>query len=98
MFLGINLARGEVANRMSISAWILRHYQEIILANDYALWFKDDRLGVWRQVPEGHTLDEAVAFAIPHLGGKRVINFSVWPEQDFKLKTEFDEKKVFDLL
>lgn len=95
MFLGINLARGEVANRISISAWIIRHYQEI-LPNDYTLWFKD-RLGVWRQVPQAYTLEEAVEFARPHLPRRRVVDFSIWPQLGFKLKTEFDEKKVFDL-
>ena len=95
MFLGINLARGEVANRISISAWILRHYHEI-LPNDYALLFKDSA-GVWTQVPQGYTLDEAVEFARAHRRPRRrVIDFSIWPQLDFKLKTEFDEKKVFD--
>ena len=95
MFLGINLARGEAANRVSISAWIIRHYQEI-LPNDYELWFKNSA-GVWGQVPQGYTLDEAVEFARPRLPlRERVVHFCIWPRLDFKLKTEFDEKKVID--
>ena len=95
MFLGINLARGEDANRISISAWIIRHYQEI-LANDYALWFQN-REGVWVQVPQGYTLAQAVEFALPHLHlYQRVVDFSIWPQLGFELKTELDEKKVFD--
>ena len=94
MFLGINLARGEAANRISISAWIIRHYQEI-LPNDYELWFKNSAGVLW-QVPQGYTLDEAVEFARTRLPGKRVVDFSIWPQLDFKFKTEFDEKKVFD--
>ena len=68
------MARGEAENRDTISAWILRHYQEI-LANDYALWFKDSA-GVWTQVPQGNTLEEAVEFARPYLSRKRTVEFS----------------------
>ena len=98
MYLRINLARGENANRITISAWVLAHYQEF-LPNTYDLWLKDN-LGQWVQGAEGHTIEQAVEFARRQLPGKPVIRPSLWPQLDSLdskiFKTEFREK-VFDL-
>jgi len=87
------MEKGEDANRISISAWILKTYYQEILPNDYALWFKD-RAGAWRQVAQGYTLEVQVARL--RLPRTRVLRFSIRPHPGFDMKTEFDEKKVFD--
>ena len=55
------MARGENANRVKISAWILRHYGDIV-GPAYPFWFVD-RFGNWSQIEEDSTLEEAFEIA-----------------------------------
>jgi hypothetical protein len=78
------MAREDADNRIRISAWILRHYGEII-GNAYPFWFVD-RLGNWAQIGEDHSLEEAFEIARDQLDRERVVYLRIWPPHWLKIE------------
>jgi len=91
MLLEINFARGKVGNRICIS-------YKPLPKDPWKQLPTLGRLGGWTQISEDSTftLRQAFEFASLRLPRKRAVDLSIWPQLDFNLKTELNEKKVVD--
>jgi len=92
----IDVTKSEEYNRNSISNWYFRQFG-VFPPYNYHLCF-DTNFGGRCQLPCNISLKDANQVARSRLPKRHglVVKFYICPQLGLKLKTEFDEKKVFD--